>query len=375
MIAFSAAQQKAIAAAVTLLAALLILAATLGLLWLLAQLAAFFAGVLAPVAAAFVLALVIRPYYEWLRRAGRLPPLPAVLAVIASIMAPLAGFAWFFGFLLVNQAAELLARLPDWLENLRLAIADHQPQVAAFIQDHQLDARLRTFLRERGDFIFSGALAIGRTAWSAGAGAFAKLIGLAGWLVLPVYFGCFLMMQPPTADRARAWLPFLKPDTRSDAIFLAREFTGIVTAFFRGQFLVALLQGALYAAGFLAAGLSYGFALGLLLGFLNLIPYLGTMAGLAMALPLAYFQADGGWFRLLLTAAVIAAVQMVEGYVLTPRIMAGRTGLHPVAIIFAVFFWGTALGGIFGMVLAIPLTACFVTFWRLAQAKYIKGII
>jgi predicted PurR-regulated permease PerM len=50
--------------------------------------------------------------------------------------------------------------------------------------------------------------------------------------------------------------------------------------------------------------------------------------------------------------------------------MGKQTGLHPVAIIIAIFFWGTALGGILGMVLAIPLTAFLVTAWRLAKRKY-----
>jgi predicted PurR-regulated permease PerM len=72
---------------------------------------------------------------------------------------------------------------------------------------------------------------------------------------------------------------------------------------------------------------------------------------------------------------VLAIVQAVEGYVLTPKIMGDRTGLHPMVIIFAVFFWGAALGGILGMILAIPLTAFLVVFWRLAKEKYIPELI
>ena len=72
---------------------------------------------------------------------------------------------------------------------------------------------------------------------------------------------------------------------------------------------------------------------------------------------------------------VFAVVQGIEGYVLTPRIMGERTGLHPMAIMVALFFWGTALDGIMGMILAIPLTAFLVVFWRLAKAKYITEII
>ncbi len=68
---------------------------------------------------------------------------------------------------------------------------------------------------------------------------------------------------------------------------------------------------------------------------------------------------------------VFSIVQMIEGYILTPRIMGDRTGLHPLTIIIAIFFWGSALGGILGMILAIPLTAFLVVLWRLAREKYI----
>jgi len=67
---------------------------------------------------------------------------------------------------------------------------------------------------------------------------------------------------------------------------------------------------------------------------------------------------------------VKVVVQAIEAWLLTPRIMGHRTGLHPVVIIVAIFFWGTALGGVLGMVLAVPLTAFFVTTWRLLKRKY-----
>lgn len=73
--------------------------------------------------------------------------------------------------------------------------------------------------------------------------------------------------------------------------------------------------------------------------------------------------------------AVFVVVQIIEGYVLTPTIMGNRTGLHFMAIIVAIFFWGVALGGILGMIMAIPLTAFLVSFWHLAREKYIRELI
>jgi predicted PurR-regulated permease PerM len=158
-------------------------------------------------------------------------------------------------------------------------------------------------------------------------------------------------------------------------VYLIREFVNIVVAFFRGQLVIAFLQGVLYAIGFSAIGLRYGFVLGLVLGLLNVIPYLGSMIGLGVGLPLGYFQDGGGWPLAVGVLVVFTVVQLIEGYLLTPKIMGDRTGLHPLVIIVAVFFWGSALQGILGMILAIPLTAFLVVFWRLAKDKYIGELV
>jgi len=372
---FSQVQQKTIAVAVTLLSTLLIVAAISGLLWLLLLFVSFFSGVLSPLIAAFVLALVVKPYYRWLTDKVRMKKIPAVLTVLVSILIPVTGFSWFFGSLLLGQFIGLLERLPQWGDAIYRYFAENQPKIFAFFETNRITEKLQTLWSEQSAAILDGLRMLGRTAWSAGAGAFSFVIGLAGWFVLPIYFGFFLTLDPPRENQVRGWMPFLKRDTQDTMVFLGREFVDIVVAFFRGQLLVALLQGSLFALGFMLTGLSYGLMLGLLMGLLNLIPYLGSMIGLAITLPLAFFQADGGWTSFFLVVGVIVIVQMLEGYVITPRIMSGRTGLHPMTIIFALFFWGTALGGILGMVLAIPLTAFFVTFWRFVKAKYIKGIV
>ena len=199
--------------------------------------------------------------------------------------------------------------------------------------------------------------------------------GLVGLAILPVYLAFFLMIPSFKPEKMGVHLPFLKERTREDAVFLVKEFLQILVTFFRGQMVIAFLQGILFAVGFAAVGLNYGFVLGFILGFLNIVPYLGSMIGLGVALPTAYFQPEGGVPLLCMVVAVFAAVQCIEGYILTPKIMGDRTGLHPVVIMFAIFFWGTALSGIAGMILAIPLTAFFVIFWRLARERYVPEII
>jgi predicted PurR-regulated permease PerM len=114
-----------------------------------------------------------------------------------------------------------------------------------------------------------------------------------------------------------------------------------------------------------------GFFLGFVYGLLNIVPYLGTILGLAVILPIAYFQPDGGFLLMLEAVGVFIVVQVLEAYVITPKVMGERTGLHPMIIILSIFFWGEALHGILGMVLAVPLTAFLVVVWRLLKNKYL----
>ena len=133
-------------------------------------------------------------------------------------------------------------------------------------------------------------------------------------------------------------------------------------------------MGLLLGAGFALAGVKFGFLLGFFAGVINVIPYLGTIIGLGVVLPTAYFQDGGGLILMAVAIAVFCLVQLVEAYFLTPKIMGNRTGLSPMLIIFAVFFWGTALGGIMGMLLAIPLTAFVKVLWDLLRKKYINKL-
>jgi len=364
-------QRVLVAAAVTVLSLAVILVAAFGMLWLAARFARGFTHVFLPLALAGIAALVCQPYYDWLRRRGKLPTSLAVAAVILSFLLPVVGVSWLFGAALAGQVSELLRHLPSLWNDARAAFERRLPEVVEFFRDNPLGQRIRAAAEAQQEEMLSGLQVVGGKALSAGAGALRGLGALAGWVVTPVYFAFFLTVGGVGVDQLERNLPFLKPETRRDVVFLVGEFVNILVAFFRGQILVALGQGVLFAVGFVVVGLNLGFVLGLVLGFLNVVPYLGSIVGLAVALPLALFQPGGGWGTVVGVLVVFVIVQIIEGYVLTPRIMGGRTGLHPMVIIVAVFFWGTALDGILGLILAIPLTAFLVVFWRLAKEKYI----
>jgi len=368
-------QPSTVATAITILSAVIILAG-IGLVgWIIGAFLNRFANVLLPLAVAGVAALVFKPFYEWIRSKLRVNKVVALLLVFFAVTVPFAGLVYFFGALVVEQMTGLFKSLPALWSQVAEWIKVNSPAVSAFFEENPYAEQLRSGIEGQTAGLISGLGMVGRQALSAGASLITWIVGLMGWAVFPIYFSFFLMTETTTTRQLEGVLPFLKPETRKDVLYLVGEFVSIMVAFFRGQLVIASIQGMLFAVGFSIAGLKYGAVIGITLGFLNIIPYLGNIIGLGTALPIAFFQDGGGLTRVAAVLVVFALVQAIEGYFLTPKIMGDRTGLHPVVIIIAIFFWGTALSGISGMILAIPLTAFLVVFWRLAREKYVHELV
>jgi predicted PurR-regulated permease PerM len=369
----SASQRRIIGGALTLLALLTGLAAVVAAFLVLGRLLAFFSHVLWPLAAAGVLALILRPVVTALESRLRGRRLTAVVVLYGAFV--LAAGALFLVLTppLVSQLVDLVAYLPELWRKTAAFVGERYPGWMTVIRENLARPELRQLAESaapEAKAIVAQAVPSVRAALEVLTSAAAFITHLA---LVPVYLFFFLLARDHPTRGLAEQLTFLRPSVRDDIVFLVEEFIGIVEAFFRGQLLIGLCMGVLLAAGFSAIGLKFGLFVGLALGVLNIIPYLGTIVGLAFALPLAFFQPEGGWQLVGLVLGVKVAVQAVEGWVLTPRIMGRQTGLHPVTIMVAIFFWGTALGGVLGMLLAIPLTAFVVTAWRLARRKYLPA--
>lgn len=366
----TAAQRRSVGFALTLLASLGSVALLIGALMVLGRLLSFFSSVIWPLAIAGVLALILRPLVELLEKRLRLRRLTAVVLLYGTVVLALAGAITAALPPLASQLLDLLAYVPDFWANATSYVRQHSTGWLALAQ-RQLDSptirQLTDSIAADGRNLILQALPTLRAAGGGVLGAFAFATHVA---IIPVYLFFFLLVRGEPTEKLPTHLEFLSPGVREDLVFLVREFVAIVESFFRGQLLIGLVMGVLLAAGFTIVGLKFGFFLGLAFGLLNIVPYLGTILGLAITLPLAFFQPGGGWPLVGLVLLVKLFVQCIEGWMLTPKIMGDRTGLHPVTIIVAIFFWGTAFGGVLGMLLAIPLTAFFVTAWRLAKQKY-----
>ncbi len=198
-----------------------------------------------------------------------------------------------------------------------------------------------------------------------------KAASLLGWVLglalVPVYTFYFLMEKKGIQTTWTDYLPIRESQAKEEVVFVLTSVNDSLIVFFRGQVLVAMCSGAILTVAFLALGLNYAVLLGVMAGILGIIPYLGVTISLIPALGLAAVQ-FGDW-RVLLIPAIFAVVNAIEGFVISPKIIGDRVGLHPLTIIVAVVVGTTLLGGVLGGVLAIPLTAAlraimFRYVWR-----------
>jgi len=331
----------------------------------------FFSGVLWPLITAGIMALVLMPLVHLLQRRLNISRIFAVVVIYLAFIASITGLVLLIVPPVAKQLIDFITFLPDLWERAVVYGQENYPAWVTTVEGYLANPKVKEAL----DKLLVEAQSLAEFAVpslkAAGAGAINIFAFFTSLAIIPIYLFFFLLSSGDPTKNLGDHISFLKPGVRNDLVFLVREFISIVVSFFRGQLIIGLIMGVLLAIGFTSIGLKFGLFIGLMLGVLNIIPYLGTIIGLSIALPLAFFQPHGGIQLVGLVLAVFIVVQNIEGWFLTPKIMGDRTGLHPVTIIVAIFFWGTALGGILGMILAIPLTAFFVTLWRLLKRKYL----
>ncbi|MBC8011550.1 MAG: AI-2E family transporter, partial [Burkholderiales bacterium] len=333
-----------------------------------------FSGVLWPLATAGIMALVLLPLVHLLELKLKISRVFAVVVIYGAFLVAITALFVAVVPPAISQLLDFITFLPALWERALVYGETKYPQWVEAAQHYLSNPTIKDAVQNlmgEAKGLVAHAIPSLKAAGSGALNIFGFLTSLA---IIPIYLFFFLLSSGDPTKNLGDQLPFLKPGPRHDVVFLLREFIAIVVSFFRGQLIIGLIMGAMLALGFSIIGLKFGLFIGLMLGILNIVPYLGTIIGLSVALPLAFLQPGGGAQLIGLVLLVFSLVQAIEGWYLTPKIMGDRTGLHPLTIIVAIFFWGTALGGILGMILAIPLTAFFVTAWRLVKRKYLTPL-
>jgi predicted PurR-regulated permease PerM len=322
-----------------------------------------FSTVLMPFILGFAVAYLLNPLIFKIER-FKLKRKPASLLILLSFFFLLFLVISVISPILFREMAEFAEELPNYLDKVWLSA---QP----FIENLQTQLGLET----EDDMITSIKPHIGKIA-EAGSGFLKHIIsgGMAVFdftltLFLTPIVAYFLLKEWP---KITEWVYGLMPRDHENTLKnLLSQIDIKLSGFVRGQLSVCAVIGILYAIALMIAGLKYGFFIGLLAGALSVIPLVGSVVGLLISVMVAWFQ-SGDISYVGIIAIIFFVGQIIEGNLLTPKLVGDSVGLHPLWIIFSLMAGGSVFG-IMGMFLAVPIAAIVGVLIGFFIIKYKKS--
>jgi predicted PurR-regulated permease PerM len=324
------------------------------LIWLLAP-------VLMPFAVAAMLAYLGDPLADRLERVGLNRTWAATIVFMVLLLA-LVGVLLLLIPLISRQVENLIENLPrygEWAQHT--AWPWLQARLHLDPNTFDSDRLLAAIKAHMGSIGGVASALLGKVSRSG--------LGIVQWLANLVLIPVVAFYLLRDWDRLVARVDHMLPRSIQPTVaHLARESDKVLGAFVRGQLLVMLALGIFYGAGLSLVGLSVGLLIGMVAGLLSFVPYLGFIIGFVAAIIAALVQ-YGDWTHVLLVCGVFVVGQLLEGYVLVPKLVGDKIGLHPVAVIFAVLAGGE-LFGFLGVLLALPAASVIMVLLRYLLERY-----
>ena len=309
----------------------------------------WFAGaaqsVTVPLAVGLLIAYLLDPLVDRMER--RMPrttaigllaiPLVVLLVVLGIVLVPA----------LIVEAGQLIGRLPELqgpLERLGMWAQEQAGRLGYDLQPASI-----------ADWVVPRLESIGRNLLGAGAGVWKGVQGViafVSFLVITPVVGYYMLRD---IDRLREGLLASLPDAARPGVgeFL-HQVDRAVSGYFRGQLLVGLVSGTIFAAGLTALGMDYALLVGITAVVLNLVPYVGAAITAVLAVAVALLS-DPSWISLVKVGGLYAVASTVEN-VVSPRIMGHSLSLHPVVVMLSLLIAGQFLG-LVGLLVAVPAAA------------------
>jgi predicted PurR-regulated permease PerM len=321
----------------------------------------FLGPVLTPFAVAAMFAYLFDPLTTRLVRLGVGRNLAVCIVFFVLVLVLIAILILLVPYL-SRQVATFIGQLPTWFawaQNTAVPWLNKRFDLSLEMPDTQsLVAVLQDHWKEAGGFATTLVAGVSKSG-----------LAIVSWItrlvVIPVAFFYLLRDWHVLIARIHELLPrSIEPVVSR----LAREADETLGAFVRGQLLVMIALGVIYAVGLSIVGINIGPLIGLIAGLISFVPYLGSIAGILMGVIAALVQ-YGDWLHLALVVGVFVVGQLLEGYVLVPRLVGERIGLHPLAVIFAVLAGGE-LFGFLGVLLALPAASVLLVVLRYAHERY-----
>ncbi len=326
-------------------------------LWLLSD-------ILLPFIAGLVLAYFLDPVADWFEEKG-VPRLVATLIILGTSILAFVLLVLLLVPVLGGQIANFAENLPENIKTLTKLFNDAAPEWLK-----------QTLARQTGELSGSTGDFAGKIAGWAGAvlksilsGGVAVVNMLSLLVITPIVAFYMLNDWDRMVAIVDGWLPRDQLETIRD---LARKIDAAMAGFIRGQGLVCMILGLFYAFALISVGLNFGLLIGLAAGFLSFVPYVGSLVGGVLAIGMALVQFWPDWFFILLVVGIFVTGQFIEGNFLSPKLVGGRIGLHPVWLMFALFAFGYLFGFV-GLLMAVPLAAAVAVLTRFGLKQYLAS--
>lgn len=400
-------QQKTLWNAATGVSILILGILLVGLIWLTGRLFGFLQPVLVPLIVAGIIAYVLDPVVRLMEKRG-IARLWAVVWVFVAILvgvtlliaAVVPGIqrghqslksmlhtpgtsangevvdSRHLGPVLARELGELRERSDGGPIGWLLAEMDDDGQVVPLVEASAAAVTLDSFARSRAGRLlveYKGVIFKTVREWvSAGSSRVLGLLGLIlGMIMVPIYLFFFLKDSAAIRSHWHDYVPLKASRFKTELVNTLQEINGYLISFFRGQVIVAVIDGILVGIALTIFGLPYGFLIGVFMAILGVIPYIGNILCLIPACIIAWLHARGvapygmsPWAYVGCVVAIFVIVQQINSLVTAPKIVGDSVGLHPLTVIFSMLFWSLVLGGFVGALLAVPMTAAVKVLFR-----------
>jgi predicted PurR-regulated permease PerM len=319
---------------------------------------------LTPFVAAMAIAYLLDPLADRLERMG-LSRVAATTVIMVSFFSAVILVLIIIVPIIEGQVVAFAGSVPGLLSSAEEAVIRvGGPRLQELLRDPQSSMSAPVGDLAKSALQWGGGVL--RSIWTGGV----AIVGLVGVFIIAPVVSCYLLLDwDRLVQRIDSWLP---RDQAPTIRMLAKEIDRVLAGFVRGQLSVCFLLAIYYATGLSLTGLQFGLLVGAMTGMLSFIPMVGSIMGIASAALIGTYQFWPDLMPLALIGGVFVGGQILEGYVLTPRIVGNSIGLHPVWLMFALFAFGN-LFGLLGLLLAVPVSAALGVLLRYGLTRYLAS--
>lgn len=318
---------------------------------------------LGPLCIAFVMAYLSFPLIHWLEKRG-IRRLYAVIGVFALVALLISAILVLVVPSLIEDAKLFFHELP-----LRSAALIEKIEALSLKFGYELDLSrqgIKDLVAEHantisGDFLKSSSFFLKKMFSNFISG----ILVILNLLLIPLFLFHLINGYEVISQKVKELIPFPWRPKAEQYVTLINT---VLNGYIRGQILVSLILATLYSLGFSLIGLRFGFLIGIGTGLMSIVPFVGSITGFIAAMIVALTNYTGPT-TVVGVLIVFVIVQVLEGFLITPKLVGNKVGLGILTTILALIIGGN-LFGFAGMIIAIPAAAILKSIIRDLETEY-----